>query len=327
MEQFRTTFAITPSQTKISHHSPCLFIGSCFTENIGNKLLERKFDVQINPFGILYNPLSVANSLNAILDNRKFTRQDLSFDGQLYYSYFHHGRFSSTLPENTLNTINTELLRANLLIKSAKFVFITFGTAWAYEHLTKNIVVTNCHKSPAKTFKRYRICLDEIFSNISIVIEKLLAQNPDIQIIFTVSPVRHWKDGAHENQLSKSTLLLAIDKIAEKYQNNVDYFPAYELVMDDLRDYRFYKTDMLHPSNLAVEYIWSRFEDTYFSPATKAINSNIETIIKAMNHRALNTKTEAHRKFLNSFYFKTKQLSERLQHANFSVELEYFKSH
>ena len=295
--KFRTEIEIKKALFDINHKSKIMFLGSCFTENIGRILEKAKFKVDINPFGILYNPLSVKKSLEILLNNQTFVEDDLVKRDDVWHSFSHHSRFSGLKKTEVLENINTQLAISSEFLRDADYLFITFGTAWTYFLNKNNEVASNCHKFPANDFTRKLITIDFIVSEMNLILEKLLLQNKNLKIIFTVSPVRHWKDGANGNQISKATLLLAIESL-KKQCENISYFPSYELVIDDLRDYRFYADDMLHPNNLAVEYIKEKFADCYFSDSTKEINKEIEAILRAKAHRPFNPNSENHQRFL-----------------------------
>ena len=212
MKEFRTKIEPERSNNKISYHTPVLFMGSCFTENIGNKMVDFKFPVLVNPFGVLYNPVSVRQSLEIILDQRNFEESDLSFFNNLWFSFYHDTEFSNPDKQECLKKINRKLNQARAHLKAAKYLIVTFGTAWVYEYLKTKKIVSNCHKIPAKEFERFKLGVEDIFVQWAKVLNRMEDYNPDLKIIFTVSPVRHWKDGAVQNQLSKSTLILAIHR-------------------------------------------------------------------------------------------------------------------
>jgi hypothetical protein len=299
--QFRTEIPINKSIIDISYRKQLMLFGSCFAENIGNRLKESKFKVTVNPFGILYNPLSIENALRILLEKRLFSAEDLFLHNGLWHSFSHHGAFSGIDREETLQNINNQIRISVEKLLKTDFLLITFGTAFVYEK--DGTVVSNCHKLPEKTFSRRRLSVQEIVDCYTKLITDIQQINPKIHFIFTVSPIRHWKDGAHENQLSKSTLLLAINELQTKY-SNIDYFPAYEIVLDELRDYRFYEEDMLHPNNQAITYIWGKFSETYFSTETRQIEKEIAEIIKAENHRPLNPQTAEYQLFLKNLNTK-----------------------
>ncbi len=304
---FRTEFKIAESKTKITCKSKLMFFGSCFTENIGNKISELYLQNIINPFGILYNPASTAENLNLLISEKKFSEKDLSFYNHKWLSYNHHGKFSDKDKNKCLQNINQELSKASLAIKNTDFLFITFGTSWIYKLKENNKIVANCHKIPAKEFVRKRLTISEIVDDYTKFITKISKINPKLKIVFTVSPIRHWKDGANGNQLSKSVLLLAIEEIIKQNSNSI-YFPSYEIIMDDLRDYRFYSADMLHINDIAINYIWEKFTNTFFDKSVLEYAKKIEKINSALHHRTENKQSNKYIEFINSNIAKTKTL-------------------
>lgn len=291
-------------------------MGSCFTENIGNKMVDLKLPALVNPFGVLYNPVSVRQSLEIILDKRNFEAKDLGFFNDQWFSFYHDTEFSNPDKQECLNTINKRLDYAREHLKSAEYLIITFGTAWVYEYIESGKVVSNCHKIPAKEFNRFKLGVEDIFVQWAKLLNRMEDYNPDLKIIFTVSPVRHWKDGAVQNQLSKSTLILAIQQLLKIF-DNIEYFPAYEIMMDDLRDYRFYADDMLHPSKVAIDYIWEQFSETYFNKETAQIIKEVNKIILAENHRPLNPNTKNHKKFLEDCAYQKELLLKKYPFLKF----------
>jgi len=302
-----------------------MFIGSCFTESMGMKMLDNKFNCDINPFGILYNPVSIKHALEILISQHQFTETALVFYNEQWHSFYHHGRFSNPNIKECLTGINTRIEKSGEFLENADFLFITFGTSWIYRHLTTNQIVSNCHKIPAKEFERQKLSVEQIFVEYSVLIEKIIDLNPDINIIFTVSPVRHWKDGAHENQISKATLLLAIHELETKFPN-VNYFPAYEILMDELRDYRYYEVDMLHPNKIAIDFVWEKFSDRFFSKNTLTQIDTVSKIIKAKQHRPQNTQSDSYRKFINQNIDQIKQIQNSLPYINLDDELNYFNN-
>lgn len=266
-----TPVAVAPSLLRLSQDRPILLIGSCFTESIGLRLKDFGFRVMMNPFGILYNPLSIAECLRRCLIGEEITENELVERDGLWHSWLHHGSFSHPAKEDCLAACNQRLHQAQNLLKENPLVILTLGTAWVYEH--KGRVVANCHKVPGKEFTKRLLTIDEIVA--------AYAPLPLPQTLWTVSPIRHWADGAHGNQLSKSTLLLA----SEQLQG--EYFPAYEIVMDELRDYRFYDRDMLHPSPLAVDIVWERFQQTYMDTPTLTLGQECHQQNKRMAHKPI----------------------------------------
>jgi hypothetical protein len=287
-----TEVLIPKSNSLIEHKSAILLIGSCFTENIGIKLTENKFDVNVNPNGIIFNPISVVNSLQRIINHKLYTKKELKEHNQQWFSFEHHSCFSSFDKNDCLTQINDSLTEAGEHLKKTKTIFITVGSAWVYEHEGGGIVA-NCHKLPNKEFTKRLLSVKEILTAFTAIKEDLKGFN----LVFTVSPVRHAKDGLHENNLSKATLLLAINNLVAQ-NDNYTYFPAYELVIDELRDYRFYKDDLVHPTDLAVNYVWKKFSDCYFNEATKELNIEIQKVKTAANHNPFNFESNEHQKFI-----------------------------
>jgi hypothetical protein len=306
--KFRTDLPTFKASFDINYQTPTLGIGSCFVENIGGKMTQRRFPFHQNPFGIVYNPLSMAAQLDILTSEKRFVESDLVEINGLYHSWLHHGCFSEETEEGTLNGINSAIDKARLFLQYTNRLFLTFGSATVYQLKTTQEVVANCHKAPPPYFDHRRLSTAEIVATLSPIFEKLFTQCVDLQIILTVSPIRHLRDGLIENNLSKATLLLAADALAQKFPN-VTYFPAYELVMDDLRDYRFFERDMMHPTAQAVDYIWDYFSHTYFSEETKNVIREVEKINAMQAHRPINgADTEGVRKFQQALALKVKEL-------------------
>jgi len=293
---FHTKIEIPVSSLKISYEDKIMTLGSCFAENIGKRMKDVYFQTDNNPFGVLYNPISIKNSLCLLLQNKQFTINDIFENNGLWQSFSHSTRFSHSNAQICLDQINSRLTASRNFLKDTNVLVITFGTSWVFEEVNSTEVVSNCHKLPAKNFHRRRLSVAEIVDNFIKIICKLLTEYPDIQIIFSVSPIRHLKDGAVENNLSKSTLLLSVNELVEQFEH-VHYFPAYEIQMDELRDYRYYAADMLHPSDVAVDYIWNRFSQTYFSSETMRIKKEVEQLNTDLLHRPLHPDSEEFRKF------------------------------
>ncbi|MDR0371202.1 MAG: GSCFA domain-containing protein [Prevotellaceae bacterium] len=305
---------VTPTY-QLSHSDNILTLGSCFSEHIGKKLYERGFNVDVNPFGVLYNPVSVRNALIDLLENRRFVETDLFFYHDLWNSFSHSSLFSDLSPEKTVETINRRMETACTLFRHVDRLLITFGTAWVYKSTATGQPVANCHKLPSQHFVRYRLRVEDIVAAYRDVIPLLERQRPEVKVLFTVSPIRHLKDGAHENNISKGVLLLAVDELQKRF-GNVDYFPAYEIMSDELRDYRYYADDMLHLSATAIDYIWEKFGDTYFSKTTKTIVSEIMSLKNDLNHKVRHPETNAHRIFLSQVENKKRRLLEKYPFLN-----------
>lgn len=290
--EFRTKISIEPSANLISHANKGLLVGSCFTENIGNLLLQHQFQVYQNPHGIIYNPVSIFNSIAEVAATRKYTEEDLLLNNELYVSLNHHGNFSGMEKAHVLKGINQEIEKAHAHFNASDFIIITLGTSFVYEYLELQKIAANCHKIPNSKFAKRLLTIPEIVDSYA-TIQSYLHNK---KIIFTVSPVRHWRDGAVENQRSKSILVESIHQVIDTY-SNCSYFPAYEIMMDELRDYRFYEKDMLHPNTVAVEYIWQRFSETYFSASTQQINQQIAKINLLLQHRIKHENTNEQKQF------------------------------
>lgn len=323
--KFQTIVEIPEFSWKTEYQKRNLFMGSCFTENIGNRMSDLKYEVDINPFGILYNPMSVASGLEILLDNKEFEADDVHEHNGLWQSFAHHGNFSSTNKTQCLANINTRIKSSSEFLKSSDFLFLTFGTAWVYRHKKSGKVVSNCHKIPAKEFVRERLSVNDIVEKYMELFQQIWEVNPSLKVVFTVSPIRHWKDGAIENQRSKSTLLLAIEQLINMLGNDkCAYFPSYEIVMDELRDYRFYAEDMLHLTDVAVKHIWGIFENSLINEESIKNSREIQKIISAVRHRPINRKSIEFYKFLISFQKKIEELEAKLPFLNLMFEKEYF---
>ena len=300
-------------------------LGSCFAENIGKKLEENKFKTDLNPFGTLYNPSSIAEAIRMLLHPERFTGDDLFRHEGVYHSFSHHSRFSSPSETECLENINGRLFSSAEIIRKARRMIITLGTAWVYRLRSTGKIVSNCHKLPEKMFDRQMLSVDEITAEWKSILLSLWEQNPELKILFTVSPIRHWKDGAHGNQLSKATLLLAVEQLQKDFPEQTAYFPAYEIMMDELRDYRFYADDMLHPSLQAVEYIWERFTETMLSRETQAILKEWKDIQKAINHKPFQPESEAYKHFISQTLLKMERLNEKFPYFDMTNEIEMIK--
>lgn len=273
-------------------------VGSCFTENIGSRLTDRKFNIAVNPFGIVYNPVSIASCLERLLGPKpEFQKEDLFEHMGLWHSWEHHGRFSRPDLQETLSQINDTCATAAEQLKGCSRLIITLGTSDVFYLKETGRIVANNHKMPATYFEQRRISFDEVVETLSNVLQKIFESQIGLQVIFSVSPVRHTRNGLVENQRSKAVLLLACEVLSRQYEN-VHYFPAYELLLDDLRDYRFYAADMIHPSDVAVDYIWNYFSEMYFSAETRKLNTAIEKVLTALNHRPFNPESEEYKAFV-----------------------------
>lgn len=255
-------------QGLVSHASPVVMLGSCFTDNVGARLSAEGFDALVNPCGTLYNPASIAQTLLEVLYERPYTEADLFEHDGAWHSHMHHSRFSGPDPAAVAAAINAAHAATAQALARADVLIVTFGTAYIYRLADDGRVVANCHKLPASTFRRERLQPQQIFGLWKKILRELTARRPDMKVIFTVSPIRHRADGLHANTVSKATLHLAVERLTEEMPQTAIYFPAYEIMMDDLRDYRFYASDMIHPSEVAIDYIYDIFRQSFMDAAT-----------------------------------------------------------
>lgn len=324
-EIFRTEVKVEPSKYMINHYTPVMFLGSCFADNIGAMLVEKKFPVCINPFGVIYNPMSVKQSLDILIDKKEFQKDDLYQFNNQWISFYHHSRFSSPDLNKALEKINNGIEKGAGFLESTKYLFITFGTAWVYEWKATGKVVSNCFKIPAGKFNRRMLKPEEILEVWGEIIEKLKTQLPELKIIFTVSPVRHWKDSAEGNMVSKSVLLYAIHLLREKF-SDTDYFPSYEIMMDDLRGYRFYGEDMLHLNTTAVNYIWKKFDQRFINDETHKVLKMVDEINRAAAHKPFRPGSEDHLEFVEKTLQKIRQVESVFPEMDFSKEKQQLQA-
>ncbi|WP_314241673.1 GSCFA domain-containing protein [Empedobacter tilapiae] len=322
--QFRTTFQIQSSDFKLNHQHKILTIGSCFSDEIGKRLIDLKFDGLINPFGVIFNSHSIQNLIERSIQKKYFTIADVHQNGEEFFCFDVHSSFNALTKEAVLEKLNSTLDQVYNYIHSCDVVMITLGTSWIYEWKTSNQIVANCHKVDTKQFEKRLLTTEENLKSLELIFSDLKKINPKIHIITTVSPVRHTKDGMIENNVSKARLLDALYELSLQ-NNQVEYFPSYELVLDDLRDYRFFKEDLIHPTKQAVDYIWEKFSETYFEKSTQTIIQKINKVISAIKHRPFNEESDNHQQFL----VKTITLMNELEKGNqldFSAEKELLKS-
>ena len=325
MDKYYTKVNLGNWPWQIDYTTGTMLMGSCFSENIGAKLVYYKFPVDQNPFGIIYNPLTVAHSLKMALSGREYIKNDLFYHGGLYGSFDHHGRFSSTEEKDALLKMNEQLQKARCFLQKADFLIVTFGTAWVYRLRGSGRLVANCHRFPSSTFTRERLTSSAISNAMNEVLEQLTTVNPSIKVIFTVSPVRHWKDGAVENQLSKAILLLAVDAIIKHWNDGrCRYFPAYEIVMDELRDYRFYAPDLVHLNQMGMDHIWDKFQSLLFSEEVQQQMRVVGSVRKASEHRPFNRNTDAYQKFVQNNLKKIAEIAYKYPYINLMSEKVHF---
>jgi len=327
--KFHFEFDIKKLPSPITHHDRILLIGSCFTENIGEKLTKYKFNVLQNPNGILFNPVSVAEALTSYVEGHQITKNDLFELNEGWHSWKHHSRFSSPVAEEAVEKMNHSTKEAQAFLKECSYLMITLGSAWVYTLTEKaanakpGSVAANNHKAPADWFNKRLLTTEEVLRVLDNIIHRLFHFNPDLKIIFTISPVRHLREGVIENNRSKAVLIQAVHHLVDKFEG-LYYFPAYELVIDDLRDYRFYAEDLVHPNYFATQYVWEKFIHACMNEKTRALMEDIHSINLARQHKAFNPASQQHKKFLQSSLEKTLEISRQHSYLDFTSELEYF---
>jgi hypothetical protein len=330
--EFRQAFQPQPFTVKIEHHHPLMLLGSCFTENIGAKLRNLKFSLLENPHGILFNPISISQAIEDYINNRQYTQNDLFYFNESWHSWNHHSRFSDPNDLASIDRINQAIGQAHQFIQQTEWILITLGSAFVYQ-IPQNLAfagkvfshhwVANCHKVPTDKFVKVLLQPDDIASRLRKTIDQVKAINPKVKFIFTISPVRHLRDGFIENNRSKAALIQAVHQLVNE-ENGVFYFPAYELVMDDLRDYRFFAEDMVHPNYLATNYVWEKFLATAMPDDKKALFKEIVQISHARQHKPFNPHSNAHQTFKQQHLQRIQMLLEKYPYINFSEEIDFF---
>lgn len=318
---FRTELSPKPSNHKIQTGNRIISIGSCFADNIGQQLADHKFRVVRNPFGIIFNPLSIFELLEGALNGNPLPESSYLSRNGVYFNYKVHSELNGNSEKQLTSRITNQRNKLKKALSKSDTIIITLGTAWVYEEKKSHMLVANCHKTPTKQFDKRLLSTEDITSGFMVLKEQLQAQNPALNFILTVSPIRHIKDSFELNMVSKSILRMACHQICT-HAPDVDYFPAYELMMDDLRDYRFYEKDMLHPNVVAKEYIWKKFMEVYFDESTSKFIAQWEEISAAMHHKAFQPKSEAHQKFLRNTLAKLEKLKSKV---NVNKEVQQIK--
>lgn len=311
---FRTVFnqdEIEKPINQINYQSKVGLIGSCFVENIGNKFSYFKFQNWQNPYGILFNPKAIEKAIIDVVQQKAYTKKDLLFKNERWLSLHHHSDFSNPDINTTLHKINTGIEKVANDLKETSHLILTLGTAWVYHHITTDQLVANCHKIPQKHFIKRILSVDEIVSSIQNCIRLAKKINPDIQIILTVSPVLHLKDGMIQNSQSKAHLVTAVHKIIA--ESNAAYFPSYEMLTDDLRDYRFYTSDMMHPNQTAIDYVWRLFTEVWIAADFHPVMERVGQIQKGLQHKAFNPDSEQHKQFLENLKKQKKSLFDHFK--------------
>jgi lysophospholipase L1-like esterase len=300
----------------IDYDSKILLIGSCFSENIGDKLSYFKFQATQNPFGILFHPKAIENFITNAINKKEYSSEDFIFQNEIWHSFDAHSSVSSTLKNDLQNKLNTAISSTHKKLKEASHIIITLGTSWVYRFIETDSIVANCHKIPQKKFLKELLTVDEITESLDAIITLLKDENKDINVLFTVSPIRHLKDGFIENTQSKAHLNAGIHGVINA-RSNIYYFPSYEIMMDELRDYRFYSEDMIHPNTTAINYIWQKFTDIWFSDEALATMKEIDVIQKGMLHKPFQENTNQHQQFLKNLAVKKAKIQEQFSFINF----------
>jgi len=318
--QFRTQIPLSKTNNPIDYNSKVLSFGSCFAENMADKFDYFKFQNETNPFGIIFNPVSIEKIIDRTVQEKWFTEKDVFFHNERWHSFDVHSDLSNSDRQELLETLNKAISETHKQLKQATHIIITYGTSWIYRDLESEQIVANCHKVPQKQFSKELLSVDATEKSIQNTINLIQTLNPNINFIFTISPVRHIKDGFAENQLSKSHLFAGLHQVLKTHNSKLitaNYFPSYEIMMDELRDYRFYGEDMLHPNQVAIDYIWHQFSENYIAENAIFIMKEIDEIQKSLRHRSFNPESEQHQKFLAKLQQRINVLGEKLPHIRF----------
>jgi hypothetical protein len=322
---FTTKIPIQKSNFPIDYDSKIMLLGSCFAENMGEKFEYFKFQTIVNPFGIIFNPVSLEKLIRRSIEKRKFTKNDIFFHNELWHCYDVHSELSNSDKSFFLNSLNDLINTTHQQLNDSTHIIITLGTSWVYRNIESNEIVANCHKVSQKQFTKELLPINQMEESLQNIISLIHLVNPNCKFIFTVSPVRHIKDGFIENTLSKAHLITAIHSVLNRKfstslelttQNNI-YFPSYEIMMDELRDYRFYGEDMLHPNQTAIDYIWIQFFQNYISESEFGLMNDICSIQKGLNHRPFNPNTESHQKFIDGLTQKMQLIKNQYPFIKF----------
>lgn len=323
--QFRAEFFPKVSDTKINHKHKLFLIGSCFTEQVGEKLAAHKFEMLQNPHGILFNPASIAKALQHYATSYTLSENDLFYHDELYGSWDHHTKFSDINATIALNKMNSAIQEAAVFLKQTDWVIITLGSAFVYAlRSPEDRIVANCHKIPADKFEKRLLSVEDTRNYLNQMVQSIRQMNPDTRIIFTISPVRHLRDGFIENNRSKAVLIQAVHDMVNN--DNIHYFPSYELIIDDLRDYRFFAEDLAHPNYAATQYVYEKFTQVYMDDSTRLLMKEVQSIMYAYKHNAFNPTSQQHQQFLQRFLDKSLQLQKDHPYLNLEKEIHYFSS-
>lgn len=329
---FQLPIQLISPDRKITYKDKILLVGSCFTEHIGNSLKDLKFSVLQNPNGIIFNPISVCKSLESYIRNKQYEENELFYLNEVWNSWEHHSLFSHLDKNQCLKRINDSQTKAHQFLKDSDWLVITLGSSFCYRLTTDSTqvqkfidgeAVANCHRAPAQWFEKFLLSIEEIISNLTECCNQLLQFNSTLNIIFTISPVRHVRDGVIENNRSKARLIESVHYLEQNFEN-VHYFPAYELIIDVLRDYRFYDIDLIHPNYMATEFVLEKFAESYIDPDSIKLMEEVKKIVIARKHKAFQPATNAHKAFLKAHLGKAKELQQRFPFIDLSEEIDYF---
>lgn len=315
--QFRTKINIPIGENPIDYNSKILSLGSCFAVNMANKLDYFKFQNTSNPFGILFHPLAIEKLIDFVVSNKVFTEDDVFLHDERWHSFDVHSDWSTSNKEEFIANLNAIILSTKNYLQKSSHIIITYGTSWVYKNIITNNIVANCHKVPQKQFVKAILSVETIENSIQNTIYNIQKINAHSKIIFTISPVRHLKDGFVENQWSKAHLIAAIHKLKSLKFHSFDYFPSYEIMMDELRDYRFYTEDMIHPNQVAIDYIWEQFVKAYISVESYSIMKEVVAIQKGLQHRSFNPNSESHQCFLSKLHDRKRSLQSKFPNITF----------
>ena len=305
------------SKSLIDYNSNIFLLGSCFSENIGNTLNYFKFQNIQNPFGILFHPKAIEHVIENAVNQKQYSEENVFFNNEQWHCFDAHSKISSASKQDLINELNSKLKLTSEAIQNSTHIIITLGTAWVYCDIKTNNSVANCHKVPQKQFSKELLSVKDIATSLKKIVDLIRSVNSKIHLIFTVSPVRHLKDGFIQNTQSKAHLITAIHKLINPMGFGAFYFPSYEIMMDELRDYRFYEDDMIHPSQLAIKYIWEKFKTVWFSDESFKIMQEVETIQKGLQHKPFNSNSESYQKFIQKLKAKKSQLKNQFPHILF----------
>ena len=314
---FTTKIPIQKYEHAITYDSKIMLLGSCFAENMGKKFEYFKFHSTTNPFGIIFNPVSLAKMVERCVQKNYFTEDDIFYHNEIWHCFEVHSELSNPDKDVFLNSLNEIIDLTHTQLNDSTHIIITLGTSWVYRNIETKQIVANCHKVPQKQFNKELISPEIIAQSIESILFTISVLNPNCKCIFTVSPVRHLKDGFSENTLSKAHLIAALHKTITHYPSPINYFPSYEIMMDELRDYRFYAEDLLHPNPTAIDYIWIQFQENYISESVFGLMNEICEVQRALQHRPFNPNTESHLKFLADLKTKMTTLKKKLPFVSF----------